>query len=304
MKRKTRVKTHEMKSVQNPIPMWAARGISLAIACVCSSVLAADTPPHLASSGPGAIVDEGQKQADEIRLLRAENTLLKATIARLTGQVKQLQELSRNAGIALPPPTTASAATPPGTPRGETYMYLGRPRDKAWFERMYKAFADKIVRVDGKYLDVGKALVGGSEVPGVAGIGGAGATPIGSTVMDVIDKSQVLIRIYWPWGPQGMAPIVSSHSPDYIFHVTGVTTKGMVDGAPFRADLVCIGTHHYTTVSGAGATVPSYTIRRWLTQEQFAEALAGNLQLVSYRRVEQRRPGRDPEIKVLGTPVP
>jgi cell division protein FtsB len=254
---------------------------------------------------------EGQDPANELRLLRAENTLLKASlaqrnkevealkaeIAKLSEQVRQLQELCRNAGIALPQPTAEPVATPPEAPKAETYMYLGKPCPKMWFEQMYRKFADKIVRVDGKYLDVGKAVAGYTDdQPYVGDIGTAGVIPIGCTIMQVIDNDEVLI-LKPGWSREVL--IV----PDEIFHVTGVDTKGLVDGSPFQAKIVCIGTYHYVTVTGAGATITSCAVHTPLTKEQFAEALAGGLQLVSYRRVEVQKPGGEREFKTVGTPV-
>jgi hypothetical protein len=133
--------------------------------------------------------------------------------------------------------------------------------------------------------------------------------------MQVIDKEQVLIRrpefrAHMTGGGGGGLESMgrrldeaAASLPELIFHVKGVDTKGLTDGARFNAKLVCIGTYHYKTVLGAGSTVPSYTVHTPLTKEQFAEALAGGLQLVSYRRVEQKKPGGVIEVKVVGTPM-
>ena len=75
-------------------------------------------------------------------------------------------------------------------PRVAWTRWMGQPRSRAWFEQMYMKFADKIVRVDGKYLDIGK-LTGNA---GVEGIGPVGPTPSGCKVKQVIGKEDVLIR--------------------------------------------------------------------------------------------------------------
>jgi hypothetical protein len=250
---------------------------------------------------------------DEIRQLRAENTSLKATmaqenkevealkaeIARLSEQVRQLQDLSRNAGIALPQPTTAPAVTPPEASKAEIFMYRGKPRSKAWFDDAYRRFADQIVRVDGKYLDVGKALVGGTEVSvDLVGMNCmASARSVECHVLQVIGKDEVIVS-------QGFADGRDSIVPNSVFHVQGVDTKNLVDGGKFEAGLVLIGPYHYGAVTGGGAAIPSYAVLTPLTKEQFAEALAGGLQLVFYRRVEEKKPGGGREFKVVGTPVP
>ena len=254
---------------------------------------------------------------DELRVLRAENNLLKATaetrkkevgalkeeIAKLSEQLRQLQEVCRNAGIAPPQSDAKAAATPPEAPKAETYMYLGKPCPKAWFEQMYRRFGDKIVRVGGKYLDVGKPLVGlTDQVSWAPNIGTAGKLEGGYRIMQVIDDDELIIRVPgWSYGGITVR--------DSFLHITGLDTKGLVDGGLIEAKVVYIGTYHYKTVTGAGATIPSLAVHTPLTQEQFAEALAGGLELVSYRRVERRVEQKVPggkklEAVAVGTPVP
>lgn len=202
----------------------------------------------------------------------------------------------------------------------ETYMYLGKPRSREWMEAMYQRFAYQIVQVDGKYLDVGKALVGASEVPAVAEIGPTGETPAGCEVMQVIDNRQVLIRrpeftfrsrvIGGGGGALGamhrmiQEGAASVHRDELLFHVSGVDTKNLLDGAKFNAKLVSIGTYSYESVAGGPVTVPSYTVHRPLTREQFAQALASGVRLVSYVRIEQKKLGSATEIKAVGFLVP
>lgn len=72
--------------------------------------------------------------------------------------------------------------------------------------------------------------------------------------------------------------------PELTFHVKGVNTKGLVDGAEFAefyGPLVCIGTYSFVPVGGGSSTVWSYVVHRRLTEEQFADALAKGFELAS-----------------------
>jgi len=197
---------------------------------------------------------EGQERTDEVGVLREQIKALKEENVKLAKQVRQLQELCRKAGIALPKPTTGTGPASPEAPKAETYMYLGKPRSKLWFEGMYREFKDKVACVDGEYVDVGKL----------------GEMLTEGKVLQVIDKEQLLI---YPFG---------SREP---VHVKGVDTKGLVDGAHVRAKLICVGTYRYTAVIGGIKTIQSYTVYTSLTKEQFAEALASGFKLVRYKEV-------------------
>lgn len=276
----------------------------------------------LGSLTAGAGQDESAGQKAELKMLRATvNTRgrriakLEAENAKLAGQVKLLLQLCEKAGIAPPPVAPLQPASAPSdVAKGETYMYLGKPRPKVRFEALYRKYHDKIILVDGKYQDVGKALAGASEVLGVAEIGPVGTTPHGCKVMQVLGKDEALIvrprkvKMYYSRRTLtgvGIPGTERTHeTPKLLFHVKGVDRKGLVDGAEFKAKLVSIGTYRYTAVTGAASTVASYAVYTPLTKEQFADALAKGFQLVSYRAVRRRKAGGGMETKVVGTPVP
>ena len=262
-----------------------------------------------------AVTRAGGEDADaKVRLLEAENHLLRSQVEALKKELAAIKA-QMSPSPASSQPSTAQAPSPTESPKTETIMYLGKPRPKLWVDYMYKQFADKIVIVNGKYIDVGKAMAGASEVPAVAEIGAAGETPGWCQVMQIIGKDEALIRrpafhsqVTGTGGGAGgyaagiQAALLSK--PELIFHVKGIGTKGLVDGAEFRAKLVCIGTYNYGNVAGGGSTIPSYAVHTPLTREQFTEAIAGSFQLVSYRAVKQKKPGGEMEIKAVGTPVP
>jgi len=147
------------------------------------------------------------------------------------------------------------------------YMYLGKPRSRGWFERAYKDLGDKIIYLDGQYLDVGEVLA---------------KAPENSTlyeVFQIIGEDSIIVRQPEFWS---------------FFHVTNVNTEGLVDGTKLRAKLISIGTYQYITVNGAIKTIPSCVIRTQLTRYQFNEALEQGFQLISYRKVKNR---------IIATPI-
>ncbi len=190
----------------------------------------------------------------------------------------------------------------------DTYVYLEKARSKEWMEAMYQRFACQIVHVRGNYIDVGRPLAVGavktqthemyewpsetlvSVFPGAdRDIGPAGQTPGGWRVMQVVNDREVLIYLR---GFSGRC------------HVYGVDTKKLVDDAEFKATLVSIGTHSYETVTGARATVPSYTLYGPLTREQFAEALGRGTRLVSYQARIALGESQDQENRRRNPPKP
>ena len=204
-----------------------------------------------------------KSQVEQIEKLKAQNAALaeqvkrleevKAENAKLAEQVNHLEQLCANEGIVITPPAGM-------------YVYLGKLRSEAWFEDMYKRFADQIALVDGQYVhrrvDLARVLkLAMAVVPS-----SPGRHERGCRVMQVIDEKQMLVR---DWG--------------IIAHITGVRTAGLVDGTGFGpAILTCIGTYRYKTVTGAAATVPSYAVVHIpLTREQFAGALAAGVPLVT-----------------------
>ena len=265
-----------------------------------------------------AVTRAGGEDADaKVRLLEAENHLLRSQVEALKKELAAIKaQMSPNPASSQP--STAQAPSPTESSKTETIMYLGKPRPKLWVDYMYKQFADKIVIVNGKYIDVGKAMAGASEVPAAAEIGPCGETPYNCKIMQIIAKDEVLIRRAAVGSQGGMAPGTSMSADDYarrvqqavfsrpelIFHVKGIDTKSLMDGSDFKAKLVSIGTYNYGNVSGGSSTIPSYAVNTPLTREQFTGAIAGGFQLVSYRAVKQKKPGGEMEIKAVGTPVP
>ncbi len=275
----------------------------------------------LFSWGAMAFATESAQPTPTSDSVRAELEELWITVAKQAKQIQQLQKelaeqkrrsqelesLCQKHGID---PSKPLESTQPEAGKAETYMYLGKPRTKAWFDRVYRDFADKITFVDGQYLDVGKALVGASEVPGVAEIGSAGETPDRCKVFQVVAEDAILVRRseFRTGGGPGGFPWIHR---ELFFHVKGVDTKDLTDGAEFSAKLLSIGTYHYTAVDGAIKTIPSYTIHAPLTKEEFADALANGFRLVKYRKVTTKarpaktgRSQRRATTKIIATPIP
>lgn len=213
----------------------------------------------------------------------------------LTEPGEQSPETGVKVSAALPQTATA--------PSDNTYMYLGRPRPQSWFEKTYREYHDKIVNVNGKYLDIGNLVLRADDI--VPEVAAYGKTPANCEVMQVLGESEVLIRrpafrVIGGASLHSRIQAAASSLPELIFHVKGVDTKGLVDGAEFTAQLVCIGTYR----SGDGSTIPSYAVYTPLTKEQFADALAKGFRLVSYRFVKQPKVGGGTETRIIATPAP
>jgi outer membrane murein-binding lipoprotein Lpp len=110
---------------------------------------------------------------EHVRRSDAENAQMREQLATLTEENASLKKrlaATTPAPSASPPVAAPPAAQPQANKVAngqdatitKTYMYLGQPRTRAWCEQMYMKFADKIVRVDGKYLDIGK-LTGNAD---------------------------------------------------------------------------------------------------------------------------------------------
>ena len=127
--------------------------------------------------------------------------------------------------------------------------------------------------------------------PTPSALGTYSQTPSNCEVLRVLGRSSVLIirpkrieRYYSRRTLRGRGIRGSERTlktPELIFHVIGVDTEGLVDGAAFRARLLRIGTYQYSEASGSKKMVAAYAVPAPLAREDFAEALAGGLQLVS-----------------------
>ncbi len=227
---------------------------------------------------------EEKRQIEDVKVLlvkigKLEKTIesQQKTIDRLKNQLadqikenKRLLAICRKAGVKTTTPSKTSFD--PGE-----IVYRGGKRDKKWFDMMYVKFRDKIVRFEGKYIDISpgkcRAMTPAERV-------WPKGTPVRinykTTVTGVVRKGQVLIsNIY------GTPRIVHVHGLERVF----------VDGQDFLpAGTLCIytGTFEYTNPLGGHHTVPSLAVPKPLTKEQFAEAINRGFELVEYKKIGGR----------------
>ncbi|MCX5672383.1 MAG: hypothetical protein NTU94_13790 [Planctomycetota bacterium] len=209
---------------------------------------------------------------------------------------------------APPQPADANAPQPAAqAPKpSDGCTYKGKPRNEMWFEAMYARFSNKIACVDGKYVDVGLARLHGLQVqgkepptPGTE----LRTAPAHSEVFQVLGKEEALVRraasqgriIGGGSGPAsawGSIAAAGLSVPEVLFHVKGLDTARLVDGADFpdKIDLLYVGTYTYDTPIGATNTLQSFRVYKPLTREQFAKALGSSFALVDYRLVPVPKP--------------
>jgi hypothetical protein len=264
--------------------------------------------------GLGATVwaQEEKGQTEDVKLLQVkikklekavesqQNTInrLRKELAKQTEENKRLLALCKKAGIQTAIP--AKTSFDPGD-----IVYRGKERDKKWFDRMYERFYDKIVYIDGKYIDKSlfklERMSGNKTWPK----GSIVKAPSGCKVLQVLGPGEALIlrkayqAIHITGNHSGLKGAWSriseaaSAQPEILFHLTGYEGQ-LIDEQPFSFEgpLICIGTFEYTNTLGAQKTIQSFAVCKSfyesLTKQQFAEALSRGFQLVYYKKIGTR----------------
>ena len=186
--------------------------------------------------------------------------------------------------------------------------YNGKARTEAWFSEQYERFKTSIVCADGKFVDIGSALVGkavamqpgpperGKEVryirESLGGTGQLGWQDQTASVYEILDKKTCLLKIEGL--AAGITPVnnsleaVSQEVPGYVSWVICLKefdTTGLTDGVALNAFsekgrlLVYVGP--FRRYNG-GRTWPCYMPLRSLTKDEFKQCLQGGFPLVEY----------------------
>jgi len=239
---------------------------------------------------------------------------LKAKLDALRGAAPKPAAPAPTAPAVLPP---APGETPPKV------TYKGQERPAAWFETQYAKFRDKVAVINGKYVDVGKALLDLQEVAAAPPEPGTEVRrlPPGARVQRVLSVEAVLARRP---GHAGAADKEgAAGAPDLCFYLEGIDARELRDNGPLgtlekpqvrpagsegakaaTALVVYAGPHTYREPLGAERTVQRYRCHVPLSREQFAAALADGLELVEYSRVKGAAPGEKAESGIVAKPVP
>ena len=196
----------------------------------------------------------------EIKKLKRQVTEVK----RLTERVAWLEGLCRKHGVDF------KAA------------YAEAKAERLLLE-LYERHRQQLAYVDGEVVSVdrggGRPKQIDEKVPG----GGTGyrVTPEDCKVQQVVARDEIIVvrpgsrrLVSHESRPLGPSITIYDTRPRLEFHVKGVDTERIVDGAPFSGELVYRGTYRH-----GGATIQSYVGYRPPTKEQFADALAKGLTL-------------------------
>jgi len=184
---------------------------------------------------------EAKRRGVAVEVVQLEHA--RARIAELEAQVTALQkQLATGTQPNRTTPTAAGGSPATTLPVGTVIEYGGRPRTQAWLDATYKQFGDKIALVDGKYYDVGRAMVDptdvdGTYLPEVGGpleyrinsaalnVGDLRTTDLGSwKILSVLASDEALII-----KKSGLSGYKGDGS-GFPFHVKGFSTKNLADG--------------------------------------------------------------------------
>lgn len=170
-------------------------------------------------------------------------------------------------------------------------VYRGKKRAQKWFERMYERFSDKIICIDGKYIDVKEIKKKGIYLEGEESYPKGTIVAIPNrrwNVLQALDNGEALII------QKGMGVSSSRFSyrePDALFHLSGYQGQ-LTDNqsVSLKGYLISTGTYEYTTALGAKKTVQSFVLyqHQQLTREQFADAINSGFKLVYYKKIGKR----------------
>lgn len=193
---------------------------------------------------------------------------------------------------------------------GKTYLYKGKERSQAWVNARYEQFKDKIAVDDGKFVDIGVAVLFPRALveyatPAVADRirvlnprpAPGGWHRVRCQVFQVIGPNAALIEILSAYteilggDSRGNIHYGGIRDTTWLIRVGGIDTSRLVDGKAFNAtdmgtpiplDVVCVGTYRYGTAASGSNQVPSYVPWRALTKEEFAAALDAGFVLIEY----------------------
>lgn len=241
-----------------------------------------------------AVVKAADDTDRELRLLRAENKMLKATLKRLDKEAKALREELKqlkktNAALAAQLPARQGMPTTQASQPTTTILYKGKKRTSAWFDDAFKEYGGSyfVVTYDGKTLlplfglrrHRLELLLAGKTPPNTIE---SNPPEIGSiqtahaTVLQVLKNDEVL------------ATVRESITKKLItIHIKGIYGKPATDGANVSGSLFqYLGPYAYVNTKGIKNTVQSYGCCRPPTKNEFAAGLLKGVVLKKLKPVK------------------
>lgn len=199
-------------------------------------------------------------------------------------------------------PTSQPASQPTSQPGG--IVYKGKDRSAAWLESQYQKFADKIVAVDGKFIDIGKERCTETALSPLKGARlynielsvevGQTVPTTGAVIEKILDAHSIAGKRELPKGG------------DCFFTVTEIDAAKLTPGQPLPwKSLVCVAYVEY-----GGHPVCRYRVPVKLTREEFRAAVESGFVLTAYRTVPVKSgtPGGigfgSHRMKIVATEVP
>lgn len=242
---------------------------------------------------PAGGVNAADDQADreqELRILLAENKLLKSTIeardkeiAAIKAELAELKtEIARlKAGVPQSQP-----AGEPEAPAPAKITYLGRERSLAWLEDAFEKYAGNLVICKDTVFDTGKLrakeqafLLTGRVMPNLIEsnppeVGAFQGTT--GKILQVINGCELLVQV---------SELITDEP--ITIHIKGIDATNLTDGATLAFSIVqYLGPYTYESAAGAKRTVQSYEFARTVTKDEFVLVLSKGFKLVEYKPVK------------------
>lgn len=183
-------------------------------------------------------------------------------------------------------------------------IYLGKQRDKLWFERMYKQFCDKIVLSNGKYYNIRFLRSEPITNEWRFDVGTIAFPPAECKISQILKPNEILVirpssqkRFYISRRSLMGGAIIEeeriSEIPEIIFCVNGIDTSKLAVGGNFN--LAESFKLIYTGICKCeGIDRHCFTVAESLTREQFADAIKSGIRLITQREVNG---------KIIETPI-
>ena len=167
------------------------------------------------------------------------------------------------------PEVTPPPVEPPPLPRTDI-VYLGAPRDQAWFDAMFEYYCTRIAKIGDDFYDVGDDQI--MPAPIKTAVPGNWFHLHDAVVDEVDDEAgeryEVTVNRH-AYRTSDLEPIDNLPEEGGFDIIIDEAPENIMRGDPFDEQVVCTIARHFV-------------IYQPLTREQFAEYLARDLPLIRY----------------------
>ncbi|MHC4498366.1 MAG: hypothetical protein ACYS21_04535 [Planctomycetota bacterium] len=234
-----------------------------------------------------AATAEIKKLQEAVKKLEDVVETQKSIISKLRKELDEKAEENRRL-TALCESVGMQTTLPVETEFGpDDIVYRGKKRSAKWFDRMYEMFHNKFICLNGKYIYIGKVLLGDTYT-------GVGGVTVYREWSDSIPNANIAqlrdAKVISALGKRAML----AYKNGEVTHIHGLAGT-FVDGENISTGdcvLLPTGTYEYTSTTGAQKTVSSYLVQYPLTKEEFTQMLKSGVELVGHEKVLKDRRGR------------